>query len=70
MTTTVILEFAEEDGYEFIAVDVVWVTLCHEDVCFVKEDDSVPFQGQLEYLFDVISQLCRLDAQVLSLKVK
>ena len=41
----VVLEDAEEDGDEFVALQVVRAALFEEDVGFVEEEDSVPFAG-------------------------
>ena len=44
----VVLEDAEEDGDEFVALQVVRAALFEEDVGFVEEEDGVPFAGHFE----------------------
>ena len=46
----VVFEDAEEDGDEFVALEVVGGALFEEDVGFVEEEDGVPFCGHFEYV--------------------
>ena len=44
----VVLEHAEEDGYEFVALEVLRTTLLKKDIGFIKEEDSIPLSSHLE----------------------
>ena len=43
----VVFQDAEEDGDEFVALQVVRAALFEEDVGFVEEEDGVPFARHL-----------------------
>ena len=45
----VVLEYAQEDGHEAIALDIVEVALSEEDVGLVDEDDGPPGSSEVEY---------------------
>lgn len=46
----VVFEDAQEDGDEFVALEIVGGALLEEDVGFVEEEDGVPFCGHLEHV--------------------
>ena len=48
-----VFELAEEDGDEGVALYVLDVPLLEKNVCFVKEEYSLPGDGVLEHLFEL-----------------
>ena len=46
----VIFEHAEEDGNEFVSLQIMRAALLKEDIGFVQEENCVPFAGHLKYI--------------------
>ena len=55
-----ILELAEKDCYQGVALYVVYVPFLQEDIGFVKEEDCFPRDG-------ILKDLLQLDLQLLGL---
>ena len=46
----VVLEHAQEDGDEFVTLEVMRAALFEEDVRFVEQEDGVPFRAHLQHV--------------------
>lgn len=47
----VVFKESEEDGDECVAYNVVFRALAEEDICFVEEENCIPYSSEIEYLF-------------------
>ena len=60
----VVLEDAQEDGHELVALEVVRAALLEEDVGLVEQQDGVPFRAHLQHVGQVRLDFVRLGAEI------